>query len=204
MQLGTRRAYPGDGLRDHFEQYGAVVAMALALGSNQGTGLRTHPVAPTARDGVIHAKQDAAAKWLLERRDLAERRRCLAKLWEDACEGMEVFSRSALLAHSPLLGPASTPCHQGDRFGGAARPGRPALSRRVWQARNQTGERISYVLQQISHLNCPASAGLFLPRPESPILTKVSCVPGACGSDISPLSGAVSLAFTICRSLKGI
>jgi hypothetical protein len=40
--------------------------MALALGSNQGTGLRTHPVAPTHAMRVVHANQDAAARWLLE------------------------------------------------------------------------------------------------------------------------------------------
>ena len=47
-RLEVRRANLDDDLRDFFEQYGEqVVAMALALGSNQGTDLRTHPVAPT-------------------------------------------------------------------------------------------------------------------------------------------------------------
>jgi hypothetical protein len=41
MRLEVRRASLDDDLRDLFEQYGEqVVAMALALGSNQGTGLR--------------------------------------------------------------------------------------------------------------------------------------------------------------------
>jgi hypothetical protein len=63
MRLEVRRANLDDDLRDLFEQYGEqVVAMALALGSNQGTGLRTHPVAPTHAMSVVHANQDAAAK----------------------------------------------------------------------------------------------------------------------------------------------
>jgi hypothetical protein len=70
-----------DDLRDLFEQYGEqVVAMALALGSNQGTGLRTHPVAPTHAMNVVHANQDSAAKWLMERRDLAERRETMGMI----------------------------------------------------------------------------------------------------------------------------
>jgi hypothetical protein len=60
MRLEMRRANLDDDLRDLFEQYGKqVVAMALALGSNQGTGLRTH---------------QSQLKWLMERRDLVERR----------------------------------------------------------------------------------------------------------------------------------
>jgi hypothetical protein len=75
MRFDIRRASLDDDLRDLFEQYGEqVVAMALALGSNQGTGLRTHPVAPTHAMKVVHTHQDAAAKWLMEKRDLAERR----------------------------------------------------------------------------------------------------------------------------------
>src|SRR5271169_2022763 len=70
MRLEVRRANLDDDLRDLFEQYGEqVVAMALALGSNQGTGLRTHPVAPTHAMSVVHANQDAAGRWLLERRE---------------------------------------------------------------------------------------------------------------------------------------
>ena len=62
MRLEVRRANLDDDLRDLFEQYGEqVVAMALALGSNQGTGLRTHPVAPTHAMSVVHANQDTAA-----------------------------------------------------------------------------------------------------------------------------------------------
>jgi hypothetical protein len=81
MRLEVRRANLDDDLRDLFEQYGEqVVAMALALGSNQGTGLRTHPVAPTHAMSVVHANQDAAARWLLERRDLAERRETIAMI----------------------------------------------------------------------------------------------------------------------------
>jgi hypothetical protein len=81
MRLEVRRANLDDDLRDLFEQYGEqVVAMALALGSNQGTGLRTHPVAPTHAMNVVHANQDAAAKWLMERRDLAERRETTAMI----------------------------------------------------------------------------------------------------------------------------
>jgi hypothetical protein len=79
MRLEVRRANLEEDLRDLFEQYGEqVVAMALALGSNQGTGLRTHPVAPTHAMNVVHAHQDAAAQWLRERRDLAERRETIA------------------------------------------------------------------------------------------------------------------------------
>jgi hypothetical protein len=79
MRLDVRRANLDEDLRDLFEQYGEqVVAMALALGSNQGTGLRTHPVAPTHAMNVVHAHQDAAAQWLRERRDLAERRETIA------------------------------------------------------------------------------------------------------------------------------
>jgi hypothetical protein len=56
MRLEVRRAKLDDDLRDLFEQYGEqVVAMALALGSNQGTGLRTHPVAPTHAMNFVHA-----------------------------------------------------------------------------------------------------------------------------------------------------
>jgi hypothetical protein len=85
MRLEVRRASLDDDLRDLFEQYGEqVVAMALALGSNQGTGLRTHPVAPTHAMSVVHANQDAAAKWLLERRDLAERRETIGMIMNAA------------------------------------------------------------------------------------------------------------------------
>jgi hypothetical protein len=81
MRLEVRRATLDDDLRDLFEQYGEqVVAMALALGSNQGTGLRTHPVAPTHAMNVVHANQDSAAKWLMERRDLAERRETMGMI----------------------------------------------------------------------------------------------------------------------------
>jgi hypothetical protein len=72
----VRRATLDDDLRDIFGEQ--VVAMALALGSNQGTGLRTHPVAPTHVMSVVHAHQDTAAQWLRERRDLAERRETIA------------------------------------------------------------------------------------------------------------------------------
>jgi hypothetical protein len=69
MRLKVRRAKLDDDLRDLFEQYGEqVVAIALALGSNQGTGFRTHAVAATHAMSVVHANQDAAARWLLERR----------------------------------------------------------------------------------------------------------------------------------------
>jgi hypothetical protein len=45
-----------------FEQYGPqVVAMALAIGSNQGTGMRTHPVAPTHAMKVVHTHQEAGS-----------------------------------------------------------------------------------------------------------------------------------------------
>jgi hypothetical protein len=65
-----------DDLRELFEQYGAqVVAMALALGSNQGAGMRTRPVAPTHAMKVVHTHQDAAAHW-----DLAERRETICTL----------------------------------------------------------------------------------------------------------------------------
>jgi hypothetical protein len=75
MRFDVRRASIDDDLRELFEQYGEqVVAMALALGSNQGTGMRTHPVAPTHAMKVVHTHQDAAAQWLREKRDLAERR----------------------------------------------------------------------------------------------------------------------------------
>ena len=81
MLLEVRRATLDDDLRDLFEQYGEqMVAMALALGSNQGTGLRTHPVAPTHAMNVVHANQDSAAKWLMERRDLAERRETMGMI----------------------------------------------------------------------------------------------------------------------------
>jgi hypothetical protein len=75
MRLQVRQAKLDDDLRDLFEQVGEqVIALALALGSMQGTGLRTTPVAPTHVMKVVHAHQDAAAQWLTERRDLAERR----------------------------------------------------------------------------------------------------------------------------------
>ena len=75
MRFDVKRASIDDDLRELFEQYGEqVVAMALALGSNQGTGMRTHPVAPTHAMKVVHTHQDAAAQWLREKRDLAERR----------------------------------------------------------------------------------------------------------------------------------
>src|SRR5215475_13940865 len=81
MRFDVRRASIDDDLRELFEQYGEqVVAMALALGSNQGTGLRTHPVAPTHAMSVVHANQDAAARWLLERRHLAERREAIGMI----------------------------------------------------------------------------------------------------------------------------
>jgi hypothetical protein len=53
MRLKMRRANLDDDLHDLFEQNGKqVVAMALALGSNQGTGLRTHPVAAKVAHGA--------------------------------------------------------------------------------------------------------------------------------------------------------
>ena len=49
MRFDVKRASIDDDLRELFEQYGEqVVAMALALGSNQGTGMRTRR--PHARD----------------------------------------------------------------------------------------------------------------------------------------------------------
>jgi hypothetical protein len=85
MRLEVRRANLDNDLRDLFEQYGEqVVAMALALGSKQGTGLRTHPVAPTHAMSVVHANQDAAAKWLTERRDSAERRETIGMIMNAA------------------------------------------------------------------------------------------------------------------------
>jgi hypothetical protein len=81
MRFDVRRASIDDDLREVFEQYGQqVVAMALALGSNQGTGMRTHPVAPTHAMKVVHTHQDAAAQWLREKRDLAERRESIGIL----------------------------------------------------------------------------------------------------------------------------
>jgi hypothetical protein len=75
MRLSVRQANLDVDLRDLFEQYGEqVVAFALAVGSMQGTGLRTTPVAPTHAMRVVHAHQDAAAQWLTERRDLAPNR----------------------------------------------------------------------------------------------------------------------------------
>jgi hypothetical protein len=75
MRINVRQADLDLDLRDIFEQYGEqVVAFALALGSMQGTGLRTTPVAPTHAMRVVHAHQDDAARWLTERRDLEERR----------------------------------------------------------------------------------------------------------------------------------
>jgi hypothetical protein len=86
MRLEVRRATLDDDLRDLFEQYGEqVVAMALALGSNQGTGLRTHPVAPTHAMNVVHA-----AQWLQERRDLAERRETIADVRVEAHLGRDL------------------------------------------------------------------------------------------------------------------
>jgi hypothetical protein len=81
MRFDVRRASIDEDLREVFEQYGEqVVAMALALGSNQGTGLRTHPVAPTHAMKVVHTHQDAAAQWLREKRDVAERRESIAMI----------------------------------------------------------------------------------------------------------------------------
>jgi hypothetical protein len=69
----SQRASIDDDLRELLEQYGEqVVAVALALGSNQGTGMRTRH--PRARDEGGSHHQDAAAHWLREKRDLAERR----------------------------------------------------------------------------------------------------------------------------------
>ena len=62
MRFNVRRAPIDDDLREIFEQYGQqVVAMALALGSNQGTGMRTHPVAPTHAMKVVHTHQEAGS-----------------------------------------------------------------------------------------------------------------------------------------------
>jgi hypothetical protein len=81
MRFEVRHADLDTDLRDLFEQYGElVVALALAVGSLQGTGLRTTPVAPTHAMRVVHAHQDAAAQWLTERRDLAERRESITMI----------------------------------------------------------------------------------------------------------------------------
>jgi hypothetical protein len=81
MRFEVRHASLDTDLRDLFEQYGElVVALALAVGSLQGTGLRTTPVAPTHAMRVVHAHQDAAAQWLTERRDLAERRESITMI----------------------------------------------------------------------------------------------------------------------------
>jgi hypothetical protein len=101
MRLEVRRANLDDDLRNLFEQYGEqVVAIALALGSNQGTGFRTHVVGPTHAMSVVHANQDAAARWLLERRDLAERRETIGLIISAT---LLVFMASSLLMRwSPL------------------------------------------------------------------------------------------------------
>ena len=81
MRLNVRQANLDLDLRDLFEQYGEqVVAFALALGSMQGTGMRTTPVAPTHAMRVVHAHQDAAAQWLTERRDIEERQRTISMI----------------------------------------------------------------------------------------------------------------------------
>jgi hypothetical protein len=81
MRLNVRQANLDLDLRGLFEQYGEqVVAFALALGSMQGTGIRTHPVAPTHAMRVVHAHQDAAAQWLTERRDIEERQRTVSMI----------------------------------------------------------------------------------------------------------------------------
>ena len=81
MRLNVRQANLDLDLRDLFEQYGEQVvafAFALALGSMQGTGIRTTPVAPTHAMRVVHAHQEAAAQWLTERRDIEERQRTIS------------------------------------------------------------------------------------------------------------------------------
>jgi hypothetical protein len=95
MRLKVRWAKLDDDLRDLFEQYGEqVVAIALALGSNQGTGFRTHAVAATHAMSAVHANQDAAARWLLERRDLVERRETIGMIMNAA---LLVFIASSIL-----------------------------------------------------------------------------------------------------------
>ena len=73
MRLTVRRAKISKDLREHFALYGTeVVALALGLGTVQGSGLGTAPVMPTNALMIVHGNQQAASEWLREQRDKRE------------------------------------------------------------------------------------------------------------------------------------
>ena len=75
MRFDVRRASIEDDLRDLFSNTVSKWSRwHWRSVRNQGTGMRTHPVAPTHAMKVVHSHQDAAAQWLREKRDLSERR----------------------------------------------------------------------------------------------------------------------------------
>jgi hypothetical protein len=77
MWLKVREAKLDPSLRDFFEQVGEqIVGLALAIEATRGNGNHVTQIAPTQAMNVIYEHQDEAARWLIERRDLAERRAC--------------------------------------------------------------------------------------------------------------------------------
>ena len=81
MRLKVREAKLDPSLRDFFEQVGEqIVGLALAIEATRGNGNHVTQIAPTQAMNVIYEHQDEAARWLIERRDLAERRETLTML----------------------------------------------------------------------------------------------------------------------------
>jgi hypothetical protein len=81
MRLKVREAKLDQSLRDFFEQVGEqIVGLALAIEATRGNGNHVTQIAPPQAMNVIYEHQDEAAQWLIERRDLAERRETLTML----------------------------------------------------------------------------------------------------------------------------
>ena len=81
MRLKVKEAKLDPSLRDFFEQVGEqIVGLALAIEATRGNGNHVTQIAPTQGMNVIYEHQDEAAQWLIERRDLAERREALTML----------------------------------------------------------------------------------------------------------------------------
>jgi hypothetical protein len=81
------------------------VALATAGDRPQHVPDKAEPVAATHAMSVVHANQDAAARWLLERRDLVERRETIGIIMNAA---LLVFIASSICWVSSICSSGST------------------------------------------------------------------------------------------------
>jgi hypothetical protein len=99
------------------------------------------PVAPTHAMSVVHANQDAAARWLLERRDLAERRETIGMIMNAALLAFIALEHLVgchqFVPRAPLSGPprrCSRPPPPSLGEGRRTKPSLLALKAAVWTA----------------------------------------------------------------------